>query len=177
MRRERPPSTALRASSHATSTPRRPPLLFLLLLACRHPERGCRHTERAAPCRRLGAEIYRLPPRSRMSASSPSGSLRISTPPPRRPHLRSTRSLAGARGGCGSTTRAHGRRMEVARRRHTAPVDGASGTAGAPNEAITAPERCQPREVEEEEDGVRWRWQLVSDAYSSSRKLIPHFSL
>jgi hypothetical protein len=33
-----------------------------------------------------------------------------------------------------------------------APVDGGSGTVGAPNEVATAPQHCQSREVEEEED-------------------------
>jgi hypothetical protein len=57
-------------------TPRACPatLLFYFFSSSR------RRTERAAPCCCLRAEIHRLPPRSRPSASSPSGSLRISIP-------------------------------------------------------------------------------------------------
>jgi hypothetical protein len=72
----RPPFATPRALPHAPL-----PLLFYFSSPSRRcPEGGRRHTERAAACRRLRAKIRCLPPSSKLSASSPSGSLSISTP-------------------------------------------------------------------------------------------------
>jgi hypothetical protein len=159
---------APRASSRPPSaTPRARPAAFLFYFFS--PSR-C-HTECAAPCHRLGLEIRRLPPRSRPSTSSPSGSLRISTP---------TSSASSP----ADHEVAWPKLGEDAARQRELMEDGRrwrEGTARLRHRRRSKRGRhCRPCEVEEEEDrlsGVHWRRQLLSDAYSSSRRHIPRFGL